>query len=188
MPKDDKNLHIKVTDYGDKSGVKIDIYDKDPRDPDHSSVHIKVDYDDKSYTTVDNVNGDKETSSGGCYLTSACMKHYLDRFDDNCYELQTLRWFRNTFVTQEDIAHYYETAPMIVSEIDQQADSDNIYKGIYQNVISVCVRAIEQKNYDLAYRIYKESILNLEEQFGRPALQKRLVKALCCGRVLGYSS
>lgn len=106
------------------------------------------------------------------------MKYYLNKFDDKCYELQILRWFRDNFVSQEDIEHYYKTAPMIVAEIDKQLNSDNIYADIYQNVIIVCVRAIEQKNYDLAYNIYKENILNLEEQFGRPALQKRLVMAL----------
>lgn len=185
--KNNKGVYIDVNT--DKRGKDhISIYDKDPKDPDHSSIHINWDSNTGKGSITDTTNGSKETTDTSCYLTSACMKHYLDKFDNTCYELQTLRWFRDTFVTQEDIAHYYQTAPMIVSEIDKQDDSNNIYKDIYQKVISVCVSAIEQKNYGLAYQIYKENILKLEEQFGRPALQKRLVKALNGARVLGYSN
>ena len=53
-------------------------------------------------------------SNGGWYLTSACMKFFQDKFDDKCYELTVLRWFRDNFVSSEDIEHYYETAPYII--------------------------------------------------------------------------
>lgn len=39
--------------------------------------------------------------NGGCYLTSACMRHFQDEFDDNCYELSILRWFRDNFVSKK---------------------------------------------------------------------------------------
>ena len=58
-------------------------------------------------------------SNGGCYLTTACMKHFKEKFDDNCYELTILRWFRDNFVTEEDVKHYYEVALSVV---------DNKYK------------------------------------------------------------
>ena len=119
--------NIRVTGYSDGSGAKIDIYDKDPSNKDHKSIHIKVDTDNKSYTTVDNVNGSKETSSGSCFLTSACMKHFQESFDDNCQELTILRWFRDNFVLQEDIEHYYQTAPIIVSSIDSMPDNAAVY-------------------------------------------------------------
>ena len=41
------------------------------------------------------------------------------KFDDNCYELSVLRWFRDNFVTKEDIEHYYEVAPIIVEIINK---------------------------------------------------------------------
>ena len=79
------------------------------------------------------VDGKKETSSGSCYLTTACMKHFNVEFDDNCYELQVLRWFRDNFVSIEDVNHYYKTAPIIVDGINKSADYENIYLDIYQN-------------------------------------------------------
>lgn len=64
---------IKVTEYGDKkdsgkSGAKIDIYSSDPKNGPHDSIHIKVDTDNKTYEAVTKINGEKESSSGGCYL------------------------------------------------------------------------------------------------------------------------
>ena len=54
------------------------------------------------------------------------MKHFQETFDDDCYELTVLRWFRDNFVSQEDIAHYYQTAPVIVAGIDNCGESANI--------------------------------------------------------------
>ena len=48
------------------------------------------------------------SSTEHCYLTTACMKYFQENFDDNCYELTVLRWFRDNFVSKEDIEHYYE--------------------------------------------------------------------------------
>lgn len=183
--KNDSGVYIDVNT--DKRGKDhISIYDKDPKDSDHSSIHINWDSNTGKGSITDTTNGSKETTDTSCYLTSACIKNYLDKYDDNCYELQILRWFRDMFVSQDDIMHYYQTAPMIVAEIDKQTDKDNIYKGIYKNVINVCVKAIEEKNYDYAYIIYKESILNLDEQLVRPALQKRLVRAINSSIILDY--
>ena len=52
------------------------------------------------------------------------------------------------------------------------------YNLIYENVVSVCVTSIKNGNYDFAYRRYKRSVLDLEEQFVRPKLEKRLVQVL----------
>ena len=106
MGKNDKGAYIKVKDYNNKNGAKIDFYDKDPRDSNHKSIHVKVDYDNKSFKIVDNVKGEKETTSGNCYLTTACMQHFQENFNDNCEELDLIRKFRNNFVSAEDIDHY----------------------------------------------------------------------------------
>lgn len=174
---------IKVTEYGDKkdsskSGAKIDIYSSDPKNGPHDSIHIKVDTDNKTYETVTKINGEKESSSGSCYLTSACIRFFQKNFDDNCYELTILRWFRDNFVSKEDIEHYYEVAPIIVETIDKEEKSDIIYDYIYDNIVDYCVKQIEQGNYDKAYNRYKSSILTLEEQFARPTLTNKLVKTL----------
>ena len=105
--------------------------------------------------------------NGGCYLTTACMKYMQERFDDNCYELTVLRWFRDNFVSREDIKHYYKTAPIIVESINSEEKSDLVYNYIYDNVVDYCVKQIENGNYEEAYNKYKNSILVLEEQFAR---------------------
>ena len=181
---DDKK--IKITEYGSKkengkSGVKIDIYSTNPQnDVPHDSVHIKINTDEKKYEAITKIDGEKESSSGSCYLTSACMKHMQECFDDNCEELTILRWFRDKFVSEEDINHYYKTAPMIVDSIDELEENDDIYNYIYINIVNACVIAIKNGDYDFAYNRYKNSILALEEQFVRPNLTKKLLKTLKC--------
>ena len=171
----DKGVTIKVSEYQD--GVKIDFYDKSPRDKDHKSIHTHIN-NDGTYKTEDNVKGSKEKSSGSCYLTSACMNYFQESFDDNCEELTILRWFRDNFVTKEDIEHYYHTAPIIVAAIDNTPNNDCIYEYIYENVVNACVEAIKNGDYNFAYNRYKNSILSFEEIFARKELQKKLVKSL----------
>ncbi len=116
--------------------------------------------------------------SGGCYLTSACMKHFKEKFDDKCYELEVLRWFRDNFVSKEDIKHYYEIAPQIVLAISQCGHDDIVYDYIYDNVVDACVNAIENGDYEFAYNRYKSSILSLEESFVKPLIQENSDKVL----------
>ena len=174
---------IRVTEYGNKkgsgkSGAKIDFYSRDPKKGPHDSVHISVDTDQKTYRAVTKINGKKSSSSGGCYLTTACMKYLQENFDDNCYELTVLRWFRDNFVSKEDIEHYYSVAPAIVESINNEENSDIIYAYIYENIVDYCTETIEQGNYEAAYNRYKNSVLTLEEQFAKPALTNGFVKTL----------
>ena len=106
------------------------------------------------------------------------MKHFMNNFNDKCYELQLLRWFRDNFVSKEDVDHYYETAPIIVNAINQLPNNSVIYSQIYFDIIEYCVKAIEHRQYDAAYERYKDSILTLEEKYARPVLEHRLVRAL----------
>ena len=110
------------------------------------------------------------------------MKYFQENFDDNCYELTVLRWFRDNFVSKEDKEHYYEIAPIIVETINKEEQSSIIYDYIYDNIVDYCVEQIEQGHYDKAYSRYKNSVLTLEEQFARPVLEQRLVKTLKLGR------
>ena len=169
---------IKVTNFCNGKGAKIDVYSPDSRSKPHDTVHVKVNYENKSYSATTKVDGKKETSSGSCYLTSACMQHFNAEFNDNCYELQVLRWFRDYFVSEEDIIHYYETAPVIVEAINNSSNFQEIYSDIYQNVVQICVHAIELEQYDEAYERYKNSILLLEEKYARLELSMRLVRCL----------
>lgn len=94
------------------------------------------------------------------------MRHFQDEFDDNCYELTILRWFRDNFVSKEDKKVYYDVAPTIVKNIDALDDNGQIYDYIYEKVVDACVKAIEKDDYEFAYKRYKSSVLALNEQFG----------------------
>lgn len=174
----DEGVEIRTsTDRHEKD--HIDIYDSCPADnANHRTVHINWDSDTGKGSIVDTTSGDKETTDIGCYLTTSCMHHLMQKFDDNCEELTILRWFRDNFVSKSDIDHYYKIAPIIVEAINDAENNDEIYNYIYTNIVSVCVDAIKKVDYEFAYNKYKNSILALEEQFARPNLEKRLLKAL----------
>lgn len=175
--KDDKPIIKATKPKSNKYDTKIDVYTSDPKGP-HNSIHIAVDSSSKSAHIIDTINGSTEHKNIKCYLTSACMKHFQEKFDDNCYELTVLRWFRDNFVSKEDIEHYYKVAPIIVEAINKEEKSGIIYDYIYDNVVDYCVEQIEQGNYDKAYSRYRSSVLTLEGQFTKPALAKGMVKTL----------
>lgn len=174
----DKGVTIKINT--DKNGNDhISFYGGEVDKP-HDAAHVNINYDKESWSSIihNPDKSDKNSGSGGCYLTSACMKYFQENFDDNCYELTVLRWFRDNFVSKEDIEHYYEVAPIIVESINNEEKSDIIYNYIYDNIVDYCVVQIEQGNYDKAYSRYKSSVLTLEEQFAKPSLQQKFVKTL----------
>lgn len=170
-----------VTPYSDGSGYKYDYYDRSPYgNAPHNSTHVKSDLN-ENWTRTDNGrdNGTQEKSSGsGCYLTTACMQHMKEKFDDNCNELMTLRWFRDNFVNEDDIKHYYSIAPIIVKEINSIPNNNKIYNWIYENIVQPCVIAIQEGNYEFAYMRYKNTVILLEEKFAKPMLQNQLVNTL----------
>ena len=175
--------YINVTSNDEKGHVNI--YDNNPKE-EHNSIHINIDYETGNGSITDTTNGGKETTDTKCYLTTACMRHFQESFVDSGYELTVLRWFRDNFVSQEDIAHYYETAPVIVSAINNAPGSDMVYDYIYENVVHACVDAIERGDYEFAYSRYKNSILSFEEKFAKPALQRRLIKALTLNKAMSF--
>lgn len=174
----DEGVEIRSTT--DKYGRDhIDIYDSCPAEnSDHGSIHINYDSDSGNGSITDTTSGSKETTDTSCYLTTACMKNFKNNFDDQCYQLDILRWFRDKFVSKEDREYYYEIAPVIVKEIEKSSDKDRIYKYIYDNVVSYCVRKIEEDDFETAYSRYRNSVLALEEQFVKPTLQQSEVKKL----------
>lgn len=174
----DKGVTIKIST--DKKGNDhISFYGGDVDKP-HDAAHININYDKNSWSTTTHGpdKSDTNAGSGGCYLTTACMKYFQENFDDNCYELIVLRWFRDNFVSKEDIKHYYEIAPIIVESINNVEKSNIIYDYIYDNIVDYCVEQIEQGNYDKAYNRYKDRVLILEEQFAKPFLEQKFTKIL----------
>lgn len=164
----------------DKSGEDhVNIYDSCPAEnKDHGSIHINYDSDTGKGNITDTTDGSKTSTDTQCYLTTACMRHMQENFDDNCNELTTLRWFRDKFISKEDKERYYVTAPIIVETIDEIDDNNKIYEYIYNNVIKSCVDAIKIGNYEFAYNKYRNMVLTFEEEFARPKLTEEFVKVL----------
>lgn len=109
-----------------------------------------------------------QSSSSGCFLTSACVS--AKGLGDDCYELQTLRNYRDNWLTKVEgglaaISHYYIVAPKIVAAIDKLAERNEIYEMIYNKMIKPCVEFIEQKKYQDAFELYRNMTLQLANQY-----------------------
>ena len=157
----DSDVRIVLSEY--EGGIKVSFYDNSP-EREHKSIHTHIN-ENGTIKTEDNVNGKIEKSDIKCFLTTACLNHYKEKFDDNCEELAILRWFRDTYVLKEDINYYYSVAPIIVNKINQLSNNHLIYDFIYHNVVIACVQAIKNGDYQFAYYRYKNSVLALERQF-----------------------
>ena len=108
------------------------------------------------------------SSSGGCYITSACTE--ARGLPDDCHELTVLRSFRDSFLRslptgEADISEYYATAPKIVEQIKAQADAADVFETIYINLVKPCVEMIERGENEKAYTLYKSTVKNLQTRF-----------------------
>lgn len=175
--KHDDGHYSKMT--GNDVNSSYSIYDKNPSEKRHSATHVNINTDTRSGSIVEHgADGQSTKTDIKCYLTTACMNYFQENFDDNCYELTVLRWFRDNYVTKEDIEHYYEIAPTIVEAINKEENADVIYNYIYDNIVDYCVEQIEFGNYNKAYSRYKNSVLILEEQFVKPLLPQKFTRTL----------
>lgn len=172
---------VKITGGGNKENASVSVYQGNYKNKDaHSAIHVNINSKTGKGSIVEHGENHSNVTKTPtqCYLTTACMKKLKDEFDDNCYELNILRWFRDNHVSEDDIKYYYKMAPIIVEALNEFPDCIEIYELIYQNVILFCVKAIENSQYELAYERYRNSILILEEHFARPALNARLIRCL----------
>jgi len=107
-------------------------------------------------------------SSGGCYLTSACVE--AKGLSDNCRELVTLRSFRDNYLRTmptgpADISEYYLTAPVIVKKIKQLPNSMAIFEKLYDELVQPCVDLIELGKNEEAYKIYRDYTRLLQKKY-----------------------
>lgn len=106
-------------------------------------------------------------SSGGCFLTSACVE--AKGLPDDCYELTTLRKFRDEYITNQEggkceIAHYYHVAPAIVERIKKSSNAMATFEKIYADLVIPCVKLIEDGDYVSAHNKYREYVTMLERR------------------------
>lgn len=111
---------------------------------------------------------DMSSSSGGCYLTSACVQS--KGLTDDCSELRILRMFRDEYVRHtpmgnREIEHYYQVAPQIVDIINRRSDASEIWDRIYNELIYPCVKYIEAGQYSTALDMYRAYSMQLENKY-----------------------
>lgn len=102
---------------------------------------------------------DNRQESEDCFLTSACT--FSKQLPDNCYELQTLRTFRDEYMKSFDrgnklVEDYYQIAPPIVKKINQLPNKKEIYEYMYQTLVLPSIAYIELGEKDTAMEYYKE--------------------------------
>ena len=107
-------------------------------------------------------------SSGGCFLTSACVE--ARGLPDDCTELTTLRVFRDGYMKsiptgQADICQYYHTAPTIVAKIRALPNAAEIFDSIYTELVLPCVELIQSGNNEIAYEKYRNYVKLLQAEY-----------------------
>ncbi len=105
----------------------------------------------------------KKKKDDDCFITTACVKHF--GLDDNCYELQTLRKFRDEYLLVDkkrgdNVIHYYSIAPTIVELLNESKESKKHYKFIFNSIKDAC-NAIEIGDLKQAEMIYTATVKNL---------------------------
>lgn len=108
------------------------------------------------------------SSSGGCYLTSACVN--AKNLPDNCDELTTLRDFRDNWLKAQpcgacEVADYYEFAPKIVDAINALPNAQQIWEALYNELILPCVEMIKGGKMEEAHKAYRSAALKLKSEY-----------------------
>jgi hypothetical protein len=113
-------------------------------------------------------DGGGGSSGGGCYISSACTQY--KGLPDDCYELQTLRAFRDDICKKDDsirevVLNYYRKAPLIVKNLNNCEDKNERLELLYNNLVVKCVKLLEEGNVDEAVKTYLDVYANLEKEF-----------------------
>jgi len=107
------------------------------------------------------------SSNTGCFFTTACMEAMKDDFDDECYELESIRKIRDRFKVRyaKDIRFYYDNAPYVVKVINGLPNCNEIWNCLYHELVLKTVQLIERENFEEAYAHYKAVSVKLFEQY-----------------------
>lgn len=113
------------------------------------------------------INPQHKSEESNCFITTSCVKYF--GLDDNCYELTTLRNFRDTQLIKSTeglhlVQQYYAIAPRLVKKLESDRDRKNIFNEIFIQIQLAC-SAIENKDYKKARAIYKEVVRHLMNRY-----------------------
>ncbi|WP_297007812.1 hypothetical protein [uncultured Corynebacterium sp.] len=113
---------------------------------------------------------DGASSGEGCFLTTACEVVLGEQFRDDGVELQTLREHRDRIATarpelHEVVAEYYEYAPQIVTEINASTDSGEVYRRIFDEMVTPTNALLAAGDDDAALACYYQGFRQLRTTY-----------------------
>ncbi len=109
----------------------------------------------------------REARDNNCFITTACVSYY--GLPDNCYQLITLRKFRDTYLSvskanKDLVNQYYSVAPRLVELLETDKDKSKLYQQIFERINKAC-NEIEHRNYSEAKAVYQNAVLYLFNHF-----------------------
>ncbi len=109
-----------------------------------------------------------QNNGGGCFITTAVCGAFGK--PDDCYELTAFRNFRDGWLIEQSdgralIDEYYAIAPKIVARIDRLKGAAEIYKAVWKNYLSRCLKFIEAGDYERCRKQYVAMVNELRDQF-----------------------
>lgn len=118
------------------------------------------------YSTYDDI--DKGYKKKLCYITTAVCQN--QNKPDDCYELTTLRRYRDHYLMQTEqgkaiVDEYYNVAPGLVMMIDMQENKEQIYHNIYEEYLMPCIHHIEEKRNEECCDLYMQMVNNLKKTY-----------------------
>ena len=123
---------------------------------------------DKAYAMKEALYRSGKVDRPPCFITTAVC----DSFDkaDDCYELTTFRKFRDKWLVKQSdgkslVDEYYNIAPKIVEKINSLSDSAEIYKNIWRDYLSACLKFIESGDNQQCKKVYIRMVNALKEKF-----------------------
>jgi hypothetical protein len=113
------------------------------------------------------INPKNRGEEDNCFITTACVHHY--NLSDNCYQLQTLRSFRDGYLKNQKsgnelIRQYYSIAPVLVNLLNQHPTKGNLFKHIFHQINSACA-LIEKGENTKAKKLYIKVVSDLLKRF-----------------------
>ena len=118
--------------------------------------------------------GGADAGGDGCYITTA-TEHANGKTDDNAYELQTLRRFREEFMMKDPglaelVSRYEMMAPSVVAGIKARPDASELFKGLHKQFIAPASRAVSRGDNAKALNIYADMLAHVAP-LAEPMLQ-----------------
>lgn len=103
-----------------------------------------------------------------CYITTAVCESL--KKPDDCYELNLLREYRDTYLYslpdgEQLIEAYYDVSPTIVKHINRDSMRDAIYTDIWREYLLPCIRLIEEHKNEQCRVLYQDMVDTLAKRY-----------------------